>query len=133
MTSGKVKWYGKEVSLKLKKATEAMLHEAAAAIEGEAKIGAKVDTGFMRNSIYFVTPKGDSYGAAVGAANSRKKHPSQVMGPRHTPPSNGALVCVGARYATFAEVRAPFLYPAVEKVAAAYEGKIVAAGRKEIG
>lgn len=132
MSSGKVKWYGKEVRLKLKKATQEMLDAAAAAIEHEAKNNAHVDTSFMRNSIYFVTPKSNTYGEAFGAAMAVKKHPSQIMVPQRMPPANAALVCVGARYALYEEMKHPFLYPAVERVAAAKEGEIVAAGRKAV-
>ena len=126
-----VKWYGDEVLLKLKDATAEMIDKAAFLIEGQAKINAPVDTGFMRNSIYVVTPKSNTYSAAKGSARSARN--DRDVAPQANPPENGAVVAVGAEYAIYQEMQQAFLYPALESVAASKGGEIVSAGKKAIG
>lgn len=130
--AGKVKWHGKKLRLKLKGAKAAMVDAAAFAIEREAKAGAAVDTGFMVNSGYVVTPKSNTYGEAAGKAMSKKRHPSQLLAPPAEPPPEGAILGFAARYTLYVETTQPFIYPAVERVAAMGEAEIVAAGRREL-
>lgn len=127
--AGTLKWYGDELRLKFKKAERAMVDAAAFMVEGGVKGGAAVDTGFLRNSVYAITPSSNSYGPAAGAAMGVKSHSSQILAGPASPPADGAVVGVAARYALYAEARAPFIYPAVERVAGASEAQIVAAGR----
>lgn len=126
--SGQVKWYGRELRVKLKAAKAEMVDAAAFAMEGEAKAGAPVDTGFMRNSGYVVTPKSNTYGQSASSGKSS----SQILAPPASPPAEGAVLGFAARYTMYVEDDQPFIYPAVEKVAGAYEGRIVAAGRKAL-
>jgi len=132
-----VKWYGDEVLLQLKEATAEMLDAAAHLIETEAKINAAVDTGFMRNSIYVVTPISNTYGKtdASGSFQSKKekRQVERRLAPQANAPEDGAVVVVGAEYAIYEEMHRAFLYPALEKVASSKGAEIVSAGKKVIG
>lgn len=127
-----VKWYDHEVRVKLDQAIAEMVDKAAFLVEGQTKINitdnGQVDTGFMRNSVYAVTPKSDTYGQAHSAASGAASEKN--MAPKADPPRDGAVVGVGAEYAIFQEERTPFLYPALETVVARMGGQIVASGRK---
>lgn len=126
-----VRWYGDQVEAQLRQAMDAMVDKAAFLVEGQTKINitdnGQVDTGFMRNSVYAVTPKTNSY----GQANSEAKNaaPDKTMSPQASPPPDGAVVGVGAEYAIFQEERNPFLYPALETVIGQMGGEIVDAGK----
>lgn len=94
--------------------------QIALAIEGETKFNIRdngqIDTGFMVNSVFAITPESSGYGAAKAAAEA--KNPKAEMAPEPTLDS-GALagVAVGAEYAINQEAKKPFLYPAAQKVA----------------
>ncbi len=126
-----VRWYEDTVKLKLRNASDAMVDQAAFLVEGQTKVNIRnngqVDTGFMMNSVYAVTPKADTYGQAQSSAKNAASE--KDMAPKADPPKNGAVVAVGAEYAIFQEERTAFLYPALETVAGQMGGKVVAAGR----
>lgn len=87
-------------------------------IEARAKVNIvandQVDTGFMLNSVFTVSPEMSGYEAARSAAFA--KNLDGEMGP---PPDLGnfdAAVGVGAAYAIYQELRASFLAKAVIEV-----------------
>lgn len=132
--SSNVIWRDKEVRLQLKDASNQMLRTAAALIEQQTKLNiqsnGQIDTGFMVNSVYFVTDDDSNYeNAANGAIGVR---PDAEMAPEVVAPDGGAAVAVGAEYAIFQEERMPFLYPAIEHVATTMQGEIVSAGKEAI-
>lgn len=133
----KVDWYGDKLKLQLTAASEAMVAAAAQQIEAEAKVNVtnngQVDTGFMRQSIYSVTPRGGGNPPGGGSYHSAKEN-RQVERkalPARTAPDGGAVVAVGAEYGIYQEMARPFLYPAVERVGGNM-GQIVQAGAGEI-
>lgn len=132
--SGRVDWFERDVRVQLANAVQAMVDEAAFLIEGQTKVNitnnGQVDTGFMRNSVYAVTPLRDT--AATAAASARAANPSEETAPARQAPADGAVVAVGAGYAIYNEQRIPFLYPAAETVASQYGGAIVTAGREAL-
>lgn len=140
MANGKVDWYGDEVLVKLGKAMEGMLDQAALLIEAQTKINinsnGQVDTGFMQNSVYVVTPRTDSYGAAQasGTYHSRAegRNVEREIAPKVSAGEDEAAIVVGAGYAIYQEERIPFLYPAVEQVAGQMQGEIITRGREEL-
>jgi hypothetical protein len=123
-----VNWYGKEFMLQIEAATAEMLDKAAFLVEANAKVNitnnGQVDTGFMRQSVYAVSPKGSTYNAPTTSPTGRQAAPARQ------PAENGALVGVAAEYALYQEARQSFLYRALQQVAATQGGAIVEAGRK---
>lgn len=125
-----LRWNGDDLLLLLKdKVIPQMLSSAGLLIEGQAKVNitnnGQVDTGFMRNSVYSVSPKGDSYSNVSPIADKTAFGVTR-------PPSGGAVVSVAAEYGLFQEMRMPFLYPAVETVAATMSGQIVNSGKSAL-
>lgn len=114
--SGRVDWYGEDVSLRLEEAAQEVIAQAALRIEAHAKVNIRdngqIDTGFMLNSVYVKLPETSTYGQARAAAGAQNADGS--MAPEVALPQDaGAAVVVGAAYAIFQEAQQPFLYPAV--------------------
>jgi hypothetical protein len=113
--AGEVKWYLDKVLVKVDGATEKALGAIAHQIEGEAKVRARVDTGFMRNAVYVVEQEGDNYTQRRMEATLRADYD---MAPRRELPDDvAAAVVAGADYSIYQEVQSPFLLPAAEAVA----------------
>lgn len=134
---GKVDWFGDEVLLKLAEASQVMIDAAALEIDGQTKLNiqanGQIDTGFMVNTVYVVTPLSNTYG---NTRNSSQEHSSKQdrsvarrIAPQADAPVDGAIVAVGAEYAIYQEMRNSFLYLALEQVAATRQGAIVAKGK----
>lgn len=129
---GKVIWNGDAVLKLVQKARDAMVRESAFLIEANAKLNIRengqVDTGFMWNSVYTQTDKGDStYGEARAEATARASEKDFHMPAKA--PQDGAVVAVGAEYGIVQEMEVAFLYPAVVTVAKQGEAEIVAKGK----
>lgn len=103
-----------------------LVKKAAFELEARAKLEAKVDTGFMRNSIYTVTFAGSGYAAAKQAAEAANPD-ARMIGEVGTPGEYQAFVAVGAEYAIYVEygtrfmAAQPFMTPAVEQVRKSFE------------
>lgn len=109
------------VKVTVDRGTELALAAIAYQIEGEAKVRAKVDTGFMRNAVYVVEKGSDNYDERRRAAKG--VNPKAEMAPRRPLPADAeAAVVAGADYSIFQEVLNPFLYPAAEAVARSTAG-----------
>lgn len=132
MTAAIVRWHGDKVTKLVTTALVQMVNEAAALIEAQAKVNivdnGQVDTGFMVNSVYFVSALGSNYeqvqSEALGRAN---KGFASVITPSD---DLEAVVAIAAEYAAIQETRLPFLYPAAEQVAATMGAQIVQVGRE---
>jgi len=83
-------------------------------VETLAKLEAIYDTGFMRNSIYVVTPLASGFGRAEAAAKSH--NPNGVMLPTSAEPRHGeAYVVCGAEYGIHVEyLTQAFMRPAID-------------------
>ena len=85
-------------------------------IQAGAASSAPVDTGFLRNSIYTVTPDGSSYGQSGGPTH-KDSYLLPEVGPAE---ETTAYVAVGANYGIYVEMGTrhmaaePYFYPAVE-------------------
>lgn len=102
-------------------ATDEALAAIAFQIEGEAKVRAAVDTGFMRNAVYVVTKDEDNYGERSREARARAVD-REVAPKRSLPEDASAAVVAGAEYSIFQEAAQPFLWPAAELVAGTRAG-----------
>lgn len=115
----RVDWYADKVVLLLEGITYDSLLRLAYMIEAEAKIGAPVDTGFLRNTIYVHSKKGSTFQARSQELKSKKTGSSSVHRTADGPASgdkDSIIVGVAALYAVYAEIRQPFLYPALQKL-----------------
>lgn len=118
MQDSETKLYLDKVKVTINHATQKVLNAVAFQIEGLAKINiqqnGQIQTGFMLNSVYAVTPQASGFAQARAAAGALR--PGVQLG---EPPTieEGAAVVVGASYAIYQEVKKPFLFPAAETAA----------------
>ena len=130
MAKNTLNWYANDVILKLEDVTQRGLEAVADRIDGLAKINIvdndQVDTGFMVNSVYFVTEKESTYLDDSGTQVNREGNfVEREMAPEADLPKDyAALVCVGANYAIYQEMSNPFLYPALVQAASEAGGII---------
>ena len=129
MPDAQVNWYEEDVKLAVDGATDEFLTELAFYIEGEAKTGATVDTGFMRNAIYAIGPLTSHRAKAVAEAKSRA---NRDMASTPQVGEHEAAVHGAAEYTIFQEMRVGFLYRALEKAQAVAGGLIQKAGKKHL-
>lgn len=131
---GKVKFYIDHVLVRVNSRSEEFLEAVALQIQAQTKVNiqqnGQIDVGFMLNSTYTVSRRGDTYSAAnqsgrfvdsKGQSVSRKLAPKASL-PRHAM----AATVVGAGYAIYQEVRKSFLYAAGERVAGQIRGSVEA-------
>lgn len=122
----KVNWYSQRVKVQIdKQVTKPVLDALAFQIEAQTKVNitdnGQVDTGFMRNSTYVVTPLRNTHGQTAESGT----YPSPKTGQSvqrnavaaASPPEGGAIVAVAAEYAVYQETKNSFLWRAVETVA----------------
>jgi len=125
--TGEVKMYLDHVTVVIEDATDEALAALAFQIEGLTKRNiqqnGQIDTGFMLNSVYSITPEGSGYAEARAEAQSHELNRagefvdvSKRMAPEVALPEDASAgVCVGANYAIFQEAQKPFLFPAGEE------------------
>jgi len=132
-----VKWYRQAFEVKLGQATDEIVRKVAFDIQAEAQSNAPVDTGFLKNSIYTVTGGASGYGAANQSGeytNGAGQNTKRVLAPeRGLDRDVGALICAGASYALFVELKQPFLYPAAKKIVDTVGGTIRRVGKEIFG
>jgi hypothetical protein len=120
--------------LLIDEANDEILTEAAFQAEAEAKPGASVDTGFMRNALYGVGPGGSHRGAAqpTGEYVSRKTGQKglHVLAPAPDLPEHTSALHGAAHYTIYQEMRLGFMYRAVQAVGKAVGGIIRKVGKK---
>jgi len=128
-SSGKVNWYNNDVLLRIEGATDELLTQLAFYIEGETKIRMNVDTGFMRNAVYAITPLANHRTQAQGEARAVADRPiaSDPDVDAHSAAVHGA-----AEYTIYQEMINPALYPALEKAQSVAPGIIKEVGRKRL-
>ena len=125
----KVNWYANDVILRVEGASDELLTQLAFYVEGEAKTGATVDTGFMRNAIYAIAPGGDHRAMAAMRARGRADRPLARM------PQIGeheAAVHAAAHYTIYQEMRVGFMYRALERARDVAPGIIQSVGRGKL-
>jgi len=128
--NGKVDWYGKDVMLLVQGASDELLAELAFNTEGVAKTGAPVDTGFMRNAMYSITPQGNGRAAAAATAGAVAE---RDMAPTPGVAAHEAAMHAAAEYTIYQENKHGFIYHALEDSAAQAGGKIQLVGKKWLG
>jgi hypothetical protein len=116
----KVDWYTQDVMVAIREATAEVVDAIAHQVEGQTKANIvandQVDTGFMLNSVYTVTPRSNTYAAAL--AKAAAQNPVRKMAPQVArPKGNVALVAVGAGYAVYQELQNSFLLKAAGEAA----------------
>lgn len=119
MADSTVKWYGEQVLLKVKDATDAVLTDMAYMGEAQAKVNeTMVDTGFLRSTVYAATPKGDSYAPEFGLrTDGRAAGPVRVG-------KGEAAIGAAAEYAIYIEMKINFLYRSLEWLVSQFGGTI---------
>jgi len=125
--NAKVDWYTDDVLLIVDNATDELLTELAFYVEGEAKVGATVDTGFMRNAIYAVTPLAKQRAQAEVEAKAVADRP---LAPEPKVDDGTAAVHAAAEYTIYQEMRVGFFYHALEMAREVAPGFIQTVGRK---
>ena len=128
-SNGKVNWYANDVLLRVEGATDELLTQLAFYVEGEAKVSAPVDTGFMRNAIYAMAPDQNHRSTAEAesaAVADRELAPFPDVG------AHEAAVHGAAEYTIYQEMVRSFLYDALEKARAVAPGIIQEVGRKKL-
>ena len=124
----KADWYGESVVLAVGLVADAFLLQVAAYIESEAKVRANVDTGFMRNSIYFTGPGLDTRTEAEAKASAAADRP---MAPVVKVEEHTAAVHCAAKYAIAQETLNGFMYRGLEKGVQATGGMIVKTAKEQ--
>jgi hypothetical protein len=128
-----IDWFEEDVALEIAGATQETLRKAAFFLEAEARLNiqrnGQIDTSFMINSSYVVTPDASTYGdtnptgrytsAKQAAAVDRERAPAASL-----PGRQGALVAFAAVYTFWQELQQPFLFPALESTQKAMGGII---------
>lgn len=145
MAEGKadVVFYLDKILVKVEEAAKQSLEAIAHQIEGQAKANVvandQVDTGFMNNAIYVVTPDHNSYNNTWSSgryAQNPQKHggqsgrPKRKLSPMVDVKQNQAAVVAGAEYAIFQETKKSFLFRAAEQVGPQVGGIVEKVGRK---
>lgn len=130
MTESRIVWHDGRVLGVINNAVEDLVEKLAYQIEAATKqniVGTPsaghtglIDTGFYLNSVYVVTPKGDSYGQTdkSGSYKNRegKEVERQMAGKMGLPSDAAAVVVIGAEYAIYLETDHAPLYRAAEQV-----------------
>lgn len=127
---GEVKFYLDHVLIKCAAASDRALEAAALQIEAQTKVNIQrnnqIDTGFMMNSTYVVTPRMSTYDQTTPSGTEYDRFGRIVernIAPEAPLPDNArAAVVVGAEYAVYQEDQKPFFYPAAESVAQQIKG-----------
>lgn len=128
--TAKVDWRGDEILAIVQAASDEVMHKLASETRDLAVENIKsdnlIDTGFMLNSAYIVTPLGDDYSATwkdgrypvnPGKHGGWSGQARREKAPKVDLPTNAdAAVVIGANYAIFQEIENFFLYLAAEKV-----------------
>jgi len=131
---GLVKFYLDHVLVRVNSRSEEFLEGVALQIQAETKVkiqqNGQIDVGFMLNSTYTVSRRGDTYSAANQSGQYSNKQGGSVprkLAPKASLPGNAkAATVVGAQYAIYQETKKSFLYAAGEKVAGQVRGSLEA-------
>ena len=131
-SGGETKFYLDHVLIKCAAASDRALEAAALQIEAQVKVNIQrnnqIDTGFMMNSTYVVTPSGSTYDQTDASGTQFDRFGNVVernIAPEVPLPGNArAGVVVGAEYAVYQEDKKPFFYPAAETVAGQIKGSV---------
>lgn len=129
--NAKVKLRSKEVRVEIHQAMMDTIERAAFAVEGQVKQNIRnqpsaghtglIDTGFMVNSVYTIVDGGEDTYNQTDPSGAYKNTEGQLVerdiAPPVNPPSDGAVVAIGAEYAVYLEEDYQMLYKAAETVA----------------
>lgn len=129
LQNGKVDWYANDVLLQVEGATDELLTQLAFYVEGEAKVNAPVDTGFMRNAIYTIAPGTNNRDEAQANAEAVAE---RYLAPLPDLKPHEAAVHAAAEYTIFQEMIQSFLYRALEKARAVAPGIIQEVGKAKL-
>ena len=120
-------WYEETVILETQEKSAEALAAIAAFIEGQAKINItdndQIDTGFMRNSIYWRIGHKTTYGSTWASGSyegSKTPGGERNRAPQAEVQDAAGYVAVGADYAIYQELANPFLFPALQAAAAQF-------------
>ena len=128
--SASVEWYGDEVLQLVDAAIDEFLTKLAFQGEAFAKVGANVDTGFMRNAIYGMGPNDSHRNQAETDAKSKAdrefaREPGLEAG--------AAAIHGAAEYTIYQEERVGFMYEALEQLKGVLGATVAQAGKEHLG
>lgn len=129
VSSGKVNWYENDVLLQVEGATDEILTKLAFFVEAEAKPLMNVDTGFMRNAVYSITPLAQQRAQAEAQAQGVA---DRSLAPLPDVGAHDAAVHSAAEYAIYQENQNPALYTALERARQEAPGVIQKVGRAKL-
>jgi hypothetical protein len=121
-------WYGGRIKGQVDDRTKEAAAKLAFDIQGKTQAASRVDTGFMRASVYTTTVNGVN-SSAMG--NGRYRDKRGYMAKRRAVAPHGlsgadAVVGIGAIYAIYVERKYPFFRPAIEAGVAGFPGIAIA-------
>ena len=130
--TGEVDWYGEDVLAVCLDVGDDTLTALAFVAEGEAKIGASVDTGFMRNAIYTIPVDGSATPGNPSGMYQSPKSGGPVQRTRTgTPkmPPHTAGVHAAAVYTIYQEMKLHFMYRGLQKAVRSVGGVLTTIAR----
>lgn len=125
MSDFKLDWRGNDALLVLEGATREGLLTLGYQLEGEIKVGAPVDTGFMRNTVYVHSSEVSTFQAQSRDGYETTSAPPAVD-------DDTVIVGVAADYAIYVESTQPFVYPALQRVAQVAGATVASAIRDKL-
>lgn len=120
-------WYANDVLLVVNSANDDLITRLVFLGEGYAKVGAPVDTGFMRNAIYGIAPLKDNRAQAEAEAGGVADRP---LAPGPALEAHGGAIHGAAEYTIYQEMEAGFMYGALERLRDVVDAEIVAVGKE---
>lgn len=132
MTDAQVRWYEQDAILYFGEKERKLLSKLALQCEAFAKINiqqnGQIDTGFMLNSTYAITPTESRYGETWESGEYKSSSGGKSVERRRVEslpqPRDSAAVHCAAEYAIYQEIRQSFLYRALEQLQEAFGGEM---------
>lgn len=134
MADSGVDWHHQRISLEIADASAEVIQRTLIRLEQETKLqiveNDQVDTGFMLNTVYWRTPVAGTYGGQTWADGVYQNQAGQAVTREKAPEAplaSGAagLFGVAALYAIYQEMIRPFIWPALQRVAARTAGATI--------
>lgn len=125
-----VRWYGEAVEKLVLDASDEILTKLAFQAEGEYKPRAAVDTGFMRNSAYVISPLGTRRMQAEAEA---KMVADRDMAPEPEVKEHDAALHVAAEYTIYLETKDQAIRNGVQAAIKTFKETVQDVGKEMLG
>jgi len=133
-TYGEVNWYEDDVVATILDASDEILTALAFQAEGEIKVRANVDTGFMRNAVYTIPAVGPVKDKGSLSGSYKSKKTGEMVARKRVEtipklPPHTAAVHAAAEYTIYQEMKHHFMYLGLQKAIKGAGGIIKAVSR----